>query len=180
MAQPISRQAGVTLIEVMVSLILTVVLLSALVPLFASSIDSWQRGYSRSEVQQTARVAVDSMVRDLRYGRNFSKISDNEIAFTDSHGRSSRYRLDTTSHILYNILSNGTPQPVTGVNVKDSTNVLIYGNYGVAQALFDWPSAPSGDDRDRAVYIYLTATDTVTGQSITIHTAVLSISRYLQ
>jgi type II secretory pathway pseudopilin PulG len=125
----------------MVSLTLTVVLLSAFVPLFATSIDSWQRGYSRSEVQQTARVAVDSMVRDLKYGSNFSKISDNEIAFTDSHGRSSRYRLDTTSHILYNILSNGTPQPVTGVNVKDSTNVLIYGNYGVAQALFDWPSA---------------------------------------
>ena len=174
------RQAGFTLIELMIVLTITVVLLSAMVPLLSTSLQAWRNGSSRSELQQTARFAVDSMVRDLRYGSDYEKVSDWEITFTNSAKSPAAYRLNTSTHILYEV-TNGSSQPLTGMNVKNSTNVEVYGDYGVSQALFHIPAAESGkEEADRPVEIYLRAIDTVTGQSVTIHTTVQGISRSLR
>lgn len=165
-------QAGFTLLEVLISLTITVVLLAALIPLFATSLALWRTSGSQSEVQQTARFAVDSMVRDLKYGSDIRKVNDNELSFIDAQGRRSGYRLSTSSHILYNLLSNDKPQPVTGANIQAAANVLVYGDYGSAKALFHV--------QEQTVYLYLTAVDTVTGQSFTVHTAVGRIASYLR
>jgi len=166
------KQAGFTLLEVLISLTITVVLLTALVPLFATSLALWRTSGSQSEVQQTARFAVDSMVRDLKYGSDIRKINDNELSFIDSQGRQSGYRLSTSNHILYNLLSNNNPQPVTGANIQKTANVLVYGDYGASKALFHV--------QEQTVYLYLTAVDAVTGQSFTVHTAVGGIANYLK
>lgn len=172
MRKDASGQAGFTLLEVLICLTITAVLLAAMIPLFATSLALWRISGSRSEVQQTARFAVDSMVRDLKYGSDIRKVDDNELSFIDVQGRRSGYRLSTSSHILYNLLSNDTPQPVTGANIQKAVNVLVYGDYGSAKALFHV--------QEQTVYLYLTAVDTVTGQSFTVHTAVGRIASYLR
>ncbi len=167
-----TKQAGFTLIEAMIWLTVTGLILAALVPLFSASIVSWHKSSNQSEVQQTARLAIDSMVRDLKFSRDIVKKNDNELSFIDSQGRQSGYRLNTNIHILYNLLSNDNPQPVTGVNIQKSANVLIYGDYGASKALFDV--------QGQTVFIYLTAVDTFTGQKIVVQTAVVGISEYLK
>lgn len=172
MTKSTPKQAGFTLVEVMIWLTVTGLLFAGLVPLFSTSIVSWHRSSSQNEVQQTARFAIDSMVRDLKFGSSILKVNDNELSFIDSQGRQSGYRLNTTNHILYNLLSNNNPQPVTGVNIQKSTNVLIYGDFEVSKALFDV--------QGQTVFLALRAVDAVTGQSITVHTAVTGISEYLK
>lgn len=172
MTKSTPEQAGFTLVEIMIWLTATGLLLAALVPLFSTSIVLWHRSSSQSEVQQTAHFAVDSMVRELKFGSSIVKVNDNELSFTDSQGRRSGYQLNTTNHILYNLLSNNNPQPVTGVNIQNSTNVLIYGDFGASKALFDV--------QGQTVFLSLRAVDAVTGQGFTVHTAVTGISEYLK
>lgn len=173
------QQRGFTLMELIIGLSLTVLLLSAIAPLLTVSVQSWRIGSSRSEVQQTARFAVESITRDLHYGTNFARINGFEISFTDAGNSEVHYRLDTTTHILYKV--TGTTQPVTGTNVRNSTNVEIYGDYGGNQELFNFPAAAVGKTPDdRPIEIYLRAIDTVTGETVRLHTSVQSISRYLR
>jgi len=168
-----SNQQGFTLVELMIGLALTVILLSGIFGLLDSSLRSWRFGSGRTEVQQTARYAMDTMVRELKYGTNFHADNAYTISYVEaSTGNSYKYFLDTTDHILYRqpVIPAGTSQPVTGLNVQNSTNVLINQEN---QTLFQ-----SSDSN--AVKITLTATDTVTNQSVALRTVVYSQQKFLQ
>lgn len=171
------HQHGFTLTELVIGIALSVVLLSAMVPLLTTNIGAWIAGSSRSEVQQTARYAVDSMVRELRYSRNFqietTFLNGQSITFVNLDTNNlNRYYLSNVNHLIYRqaITTGGYPQPLTGLNIRNSTNVVINPEN---QPLFEVPD-------QNTVLINLTATDTVTGQSVTIRTAVYSMSQYLK
>ena len=66
-----NRQAGTSLLEVLIGLLLVALLLSGLWGLLYTAGQAWRLGVSKLELQQTARYALDIMVRDLRYGENF-------------------------------------------------------------------------------------------------------------
>lgn len=168
-----SDQQGFTLVELMIGLTLTVILLTGIVGLLDSSLRSWRFGSGRTEMQQTARYAVDTMVREFKYGTNFQVLDAYTISYKEaSTGNVYKYYLDTTSHILYRqaVTPAGTSYQVTGSNVQNSTNILINQQN---QILFESPDS-------NTVKITLTAIDSITNQNISIQTAVYSQTKYLQ
>lgn len=114
-----SKQSGFTLVELLVGMSLTVMLMTGLFSLLAASLGSWQQGRSRSEVQQHARFAVDSMVRDIHFANTINLNSNIQLTIATSKYVSSGediiiYALNTVDNQLTRKVNNGSPQPVTG------------------------------------------------------------------
>ncbi len=177
MQNSMTGQRGMTLIELMLGLMLTVVLLSGIFGLLSTSLVSWKSGISRSEVQQTARFAVDSMVRDLRYGDNYELGNDGRsITYRNiksgQYGNTYRYHVSTADHKLYKtgIIPQVVSQPVTGENVKGANYIILNPDN---QALFRQPD-PSKPD---TITITVEAKDTVTGHSFVLYSAVTSLTQ---
>jgi prepilin-type N-terminal cleavage/methylation domain-containing protein len=167
-----ANQQGFTLMELMIGLALTGLLMAGVFGLLSSSLQSWRLGSGKTELQQTARYAVDKMARDLHHGKSFQVTDPYTVVFVDSFsGNTYQYYLDRTSYILYRQPVNpaGVSQPVTGVNVQNSTNVLINQSN---QVLFVSPDS-------NTVKITVTATDTNTNQSVFLRTAIYSQPGYL-
>jgi len=173
-----SFNQGFTLVELLVGLVITVVLLSGVLGILGVSVRAWGAGRSQVEVQQTARYAIDLMSRELRYAdsRGYSLPDSRTIVFYDLRtGNQLKYNVSTTDFILYreNLTTGGGPQPITGANVQNVNNVQINND---GSALFSFPTP--GDNL--TVSITLKATDTFTGQTAVLRTAVSSLSRYLK
>lgn len=156
---------------------LTVLLLAGVFSLLSVSVRSWRAGSGRTELQQTARYAMDSMIRDLRFGSNYTLENDMSITYINqkeddtTKGNTFRYYVDSGSHILYRQnVTTGTPQPVTGDNVANSNTILV--NAG-GQVLFALSDA-------NTVVITLTVSDSVTGQTMALRSAVTSISQLVK
>jgi prepilin-type N-terminal cleavage/methylation domain-containing protein len=81
-------RAGFTLIELMVVMLIFSIISAAIFAVLAMGRQSWQIGTTRVEVQQEARKAMDSMLRDLRGassidpGTFVAGVSDDIIRFT--------------------------------------------------------------------------------------------------
>ncbi|KYZ77074.1 hypothetical protein AXX12_02760 [Anaerosporomusa subterranea] len=121
-------QRGFTLIELMIGLFLTGILMAALFGLLSSSLQSRTQADRHVELQQTARHAMDSMVRDLQYANAITSVSPESITFkTEQFGTDTiTYWLDKsrTTAILRQNKNASINQPVTGegqaVNVSIS------------------------------------------------------------
>lgn len=177
MKNTILEQKGMTLIELVLGLMLTAMLLSGIFGLLSTSLSSWQAGSSRSELQQTARFAIDSMVRDLRYGDSFILENDTSIIYRNiksggHYGYTYRYHVSPIDHILYKtgIRPSSPPQPVTGKNVKGANDIVINPD---DKAVFSQPDTSNPD----TVVITLEAKDTATGHSLVLHSAVTSLTQ---
>lgn len=121
MEQNTGRQNGFTLIELIITMGLTVLLLTCLFTLLSTSLKSWAVGSSRTELQQTARYAIDTLTRDLQFAT--------DIQIPDTKGleiRTSKYGT-ANQKINYSVDSTGSTktlrknsndgsgwQPVTG------------------------------------------------------------------
>jgi len=132
--------------------------------LLAASVTAWQAGSSRTDVQQTARFAVDSLVRDIQYAHKISLTGTTRIdIWTDKYGPPNQqitYLLDTAGATA--ILRRNS-QPVTGES--SNTTISISSLRLTTLAANQW-SEP------RIIGIVLTAVDHNTGQRYTICTAV--------
>lgn len=177
MKSSITGQRGMTLVELMLGLMLTVVLLSGILGILSTSLGSWKSGISRSEMQQTARFAVDSMVRDLRYGDNYELGEDGRsITYrsikSGQYGNTYRYHVSTTDHKLYktSLIPSAPSQPVTGANVKGVNNIILNPN---DQALFRQPDT----SKPNSITITVEAKDTATGHSFVLYSAVTSLTQ---
>lgn len=174
-------QQGFTLVELVIGMLLTVLLLAGIGSLLSVTVQSWMSGSSRTEVRQTARYAMDMMVRELRYANTFIKETPlpnnavDSIKFSDLAAPTPnqyRYYLKTSDHILYRVPVSpaGSEQPVTGANVSGSTNVVINQDNTTVFEVLD----------SNTVVITLTATDTVRNESYTLRSVVVSITQYLK
>lgn len=173
----ISEQKGMTLIEVTLGLMLTVILLSGMLGMLSTAVYAWKAGSSRSELQHTARFAVDSIVRDLRYGDNY-ELGDNGRSITyrtiksNQYGNIYRYHVSTVDHKLYktSIIPSASPQPVTGENVKGANHIILNPD---DHAIFRQPDT----NKPNTITITLTAKDVYTGQSFVLYSAVTSLTQ---
>lgn len=129
-----TAQAGFTLVELITWMALSSLLLAAVGGIFFSSTKLWTYGNHQYDVQQSARLVVDTMTNELRYG-NANKDEDIEntgfapnpdyaakkiqsIMFkSHKDGLTKTYYLDTTNNKLYYV--EGAKSPVL---VKGQTN----------------------------------------------------------
>ena len=174
----LNKQDGVSLLEVVIALMLIVLLLPAIFGLLTASLSAWKVGTSRAEVQQTARFAIDSMVRNLRYGDEYTLENDKSITYRNLRPGNQQdyiYRYYVgADHKLYHsgVTPYSTPQPVTGDNVKGLNSVIINQN----EPLFSQPDGVG----DNYILITVYATDTVTGQNWETAAAVVSLAQVLR
>lgn len=166
----LQQQRGFTLLELMIGFTLSIVLLAAVVPALSINVKVWFEGSAGTEVQQSARHAVDTMVRELRYGDTYSLQSSTDISFRDiKSGTTVRYFLSGGKLYRETV---GSPQPLTGDNPV-TAQVVVHSPSG--EELFSLRG-----DQPSVVYIALAATDTVTNQNVTLRTAVAGMSGYIK
>jgi prepilin-type N-terminal cleavage/methylation domain-containing protein len=89
------NENGLTLIELVVTLAMIGFVILALYTFYFSGLKSWHRGIDQMEHQQNARIAMDKMIRELRYASEVAVFDYNrEIRFkTPGESRTLRFRL---------------------------------------------------------------------------------------
>jgi prepilin-type N-terminal cleavage/methylation domain-containing protein len=147
------RQAGFTLVELVVAMGLLVLLMAGVFGLLQISLTSWLQGSSKTEVQQVARQALDSMAREIQYASSITRNSASSITFTTVQAGVSKtinYYLDTTTNpqIIYRNDGTGNRPLTGGSDIPVSISTLTF-------TLFPPDPAPT----KRAVEIKLTAVD---------------------
>lgn len=123
-------EAGFTLIELSIAVLLIGILMAGVFGVLSVSLESRARGDRSTELQQTARYAVDLMVRELQYAKNINEVKATSITFETEQflpKKTITYLLVTENGIgvLKRDQNDGSsPQPVTGggtaVNVSVS------------------------------------------------------------
>ena len=133
--KPLLRnQSGFTLIELILGLALTSILLAALLNLFFVSLSAWLSGRDKMEAQQTARIAMDAMTREIRSdalsiavpaGNGPSEILAIIVANKDVPGKLDTIVFQRTANTLYRKLNrwDGVQQsfPITEATVTELT-----------------------------------------------------------
>ncbi|MCB1773874.1 MAG: PilW family protein [Gammaproteobacteria bacterium] len=114
MSSRIYRQAGLTLIELMVSLVLGLVLMAGVIQLFAANKTSYQLTGQISAMQENARYAMSRLERDIRMA-----------GYTGCTGRDQE---GVVINIEFTASSQFTPD--NGVEGWEASNTS-YGNYSV-------------------------------------------------
>lgn len=166
----LKKNRGATLLELLIWLMLTMLLITAVIQLLATSIANWRMINSQTALQQTVRFAVDSMVRDIQFAQRISLDNDRKITVTTGkygkNGQQITYTYDTRvmPHVLRRDKNDGSgAQPMTGgnsntvIHIRDCRFVIL---------------ATDGDGFPRTVQIEITACDTGTGRHFTLQTAV--------
>lgn len=165
------RRAGFTLVELVVSMGLLVLLLAGVYGLLSISLTSWLQGSSKTEVQQVARQALDSMAREIQFASSITRNSASSITFTTVQAGVSKtinYYLDTTTNpqIIRRNDGTGARALTGGSNIQVSISALTF-------TLFP----PDPATPKRAVEIKLTAVDlNRPANQIQLETAVTAIN----
>jgi type II secretory pathway pseudopilin PulG len=82
MNNTLANNNGMTLIELVIGMALTTMLIAVFVNNLSTSLIAWQAGKTRSEVESTARLAFDSITREIRYANNLHLDSKSSITIT--------------------------------------------------------------------------------------------------
>ena len=113
-----STQAGATLVELVVGVCLTGILMTAVFNLLTVSLQARAQAARWLEIQQTARHAVDSMVRDIRYANAIIAVSPERVTIrTQLFGSDTiTYWLDKAeaAAVIRQNKNANINQPVTG------------------------------------------------------------------
>lgn len=73
------RQQGATLVEVVLAVAIFSLILTTALAFYAGGLQSWSRGLSALDRQQNARIAMDEIVRELRYARSLEGFQDEGV-----------------------------------------------------------------------------------------------------
>ena len=162
-----TRRSGFVLTEVLVGIGLTALLLEALFPLLSTSLLAWKSSVARMTVHQTARMAMESMIRELSLASALTwplpGQPDSSVRFqlkeASDQTESLSFRLGTSSGLnsktLYRVPGTGQPSPLT-------QNVVE-----VLQFRFEPP---------RRLWISLTVTDPERRATATLETGVTCLN----
>ena len=124
-------QQGFSLIELLVAMGLMVLLLAAISGVLSVSVNSWLQGSSKTEVQQVARQALDTMAREIQFASSITRHSETSITFTTVQAGSVRtinYYLDTSAspQVIYRNDGSGARPLTGGSNIPVSISVLRF------------------------------------------------------
>ncbi|MBP2635082.1 MAG: hypothetical protein H6Q72_989 [Firmicutes bacterium] len=81
---------GMTFIELVMGMVITTLLMAAIISNLSTSIITWQAGKNRSELESTARLAIDSIVREIRYASNLQLNSKSSITITKKNSATNK------------------------------------------------------------------------------------------
>jgi len=157
-------ERGFTLLELMIGMTCTIILLSGMLSLLSTSLTIWTVEKSRTSMQQTARIAVDKVMRELRYAKALNLTNSQSLTITKLSGEINTFQLGGGLHgsTLYMIIDKTGTIPAGGISTNPITENVV------TNLLFTlYPERASR----QAITITLEVTDPSTGQQQTLHTA---------
>lgn len=81
----VKNEIGMTLIELVIGMAVTTLLMAAMVSNLLTAFHAWQAGKTRSEVEQSARYAAESIIREIRYANKIHLNSKSSITITKNN-----------------------------------------------------------------------------------------------
>lgn len=151
------------LVEVVVSVILMMIILSCMVNLFSQSLRVWTIHKNGIYLEETARIAVDTMVREIRYAKSLN-LHSNTLQITQLNGEQNTFQLGSGFYAktLYRTIDKQGATPVGGSSTNPITEnvvtTLLFAPYPDAENL-------------QAILITLEVMNIHNGKKYTIHTA---------
>lgn len=118
----IGRNQGYTLLELLATLAITGVVIAAMGGLLLNGQRANQRLDSRSEFQESARVGLEMMARDIKSSRNLDEVNIDRFSVIGSDGSKVSYRV--TSGTLYRAAKGATNPVVNGVKSLAACEIL--------------------------------------------------------
>jgi len=164
MKKHLTAEQGFTLIELMIYMTLTVILLSGMLSVFSVSLKIWTVEKSRTSLQQTARMATDQVIREIRYAQGIRLNHPQSLSITKPSGEINTFQLGGGLHgnTLYVIIDKTGVLPPGGTSTNPITENVV------TSLLFTpYPVVATS----QAIGVTLEVTDQNTGQKQTIHTA---------
>jgi Tfp pilus assembly protein PilW len=162
-----TSQQGFMLAELAISISLILMLLACFINLFSTALKIWTFDNTRSHQQQTASIAVDAMVREIRFAKRITFNSNSSLMITKVNGEMNTFQLGggLNSKTLYLIIDKTKAIPAGGISSNPITE-------NVVTDLQFKPHPNTG----KAVTIFLVVTDKNTGETQTIHTACYALN----
>lgn len=164
MKKYLTAQHGITLIELMIGMTLSIILLSGLLSVLSTNLTIWTAEKSRTSMQQIARIAVDKVMREIRYAQDISLNNTQSLRITKLSGEINTFQLGGGLHsnTLYMIIDKTRAIPAGGLSTNPITENVV------TNLLF---TLYSQSNNRQAITMTLEVTDKNTGQQQTIHTA---------
>ena len=176
-----NKQSGMTYIELLISVSIIAIILSAVVMLTNSAVTSWMQGRARIEVEQTLRVGIDTIVRDTRYATLASVVQEGGVLIlrlTNINGDTIDFRVNPitralTKRITTRFGTTGGFQPIAGDGTGGiEGDIVIIDNPDT-----EFPAGiPIFAIQDNLVSVTVTAMHKKTGVQATMHTKIFCVN----
>ena len=89
-----NTKKGFTIVEIMVAMALFVILISIASGGFIRALRSQRTMVGLMAANDNASMTLEQMSREMRFGKNFIEVSENEFQFTNSKNKIVHYRLN--------------------------------------------------------------------------------------
>jgi Tfp pilus assembly protein PilW len=148
------RQAGLTLVELVISLALTALLVTALSFMYITAVSLIRTYDYRQEVQQTARIAAEAIGKDLQFAKEIKLISGSSIVILtgkldggDDDSQPEIIRYYVAGNILRRQVNQEWNQPLTGNSaIPVAVQVQFSGNKPNPDTVFITCTATATDN----------------------------------
>lgn len=111
----INAQKGMTLIELMITMVILSVIILGLVVFFTGGARSWITGQYQLEAQRNARQAMESMVREIRHGESIVGNSDDDTIIVSVPALGSGSAYNVTYDLSGTTISRGSNPLISNV-----------------------------------------------------------------
>jgi prepilin-type N-terminal cleavage/methylation domain-containing protein len=107
-----ARERGFTLVEVVVAVSIFSLVVGAALALYQQAVLSWHKDETRVDVQESLRIGLDRMGRELRTAVEFYEANNNSVKFKSADGKTVRYYQNADKEQLMREVNNDRPNPV--------------------------------------------------------------------
>jgi prepilin-type N-terminal cleavage/methylation domain-containing protein len=135
------QEAGLTIIELLATLAVLGMIIAALYSFYLSGLHSWGRSIERMEEQQSARIAIDKIIKEVRYAHAveirysdptmiYYRININGIStlhrFRNASGQLLlERRRDNDTHYAYNVIALGLSALFFELDANNTVHITI-------------------------------------------------------
>lgn len=164
MKRRLEEQRGITLPEVVVGILLMIIIIASMVNLFSQSLLVWTTKKNALNMEENARIAVDTMVREIRYSQEIHLNHSGSLQITKLNGEINTFQLGSGAHAstLYIRIDKHNAIPIGSISANPITE-------NVVTTLLFTPY-PEGDNI-QAVLITLEVMNQQSNKKYLLHTA---------
>ncbi len=139
--EPGRQEKGFTIIELLATLAILGMIIAALYTFYLSGLHSWNRSIERIEEQQSARIAIDKIIKEVRYAHAveiryndptmiYYRININGVStlhrFRNSGGQLLlERRRDNDTHYSYNVITLGLSALYFEIDANNTVHITI-------------------------------------------------------